>query len=556
MKNRFVKDKKVKILIISSIILFIIGIIGLLYYIFVVNKEIIHEVNFILNEPIEQVLEVNSEYEELGCKLIVDGIENTTDLKINNSDIDTKVLGTYKVKYYVILDEKEYNYYRNITVVDTTKPEIKLNGDDKITILLNEKYTDKGATAKDNYDGDITDKIESENNIDNTKVGEYKVKYKVSDTSGNTVEIERTVIVKKPNIVVKENNSENKEVKKEVNPLNYNNTVTKNNFTSNGIYIEGYKKDNDNAFTIKLNDSYTYNMTSLGSSKYKGTIDLSNVENGTYNVSILSKTEEKLNNKLDFIEKISRSKVGNKLVTVNYNNDEVSIKVEDFYYQYDVVIDPGHGGDDPGATNEYVKEKDMNLKVSQYEKCRFENHGYKVYMTRNSDTYGNGMGPLNLKRLTRRAYEIGYYGSVSKVVYSNHHNAIGNNYYSGYELLIPGYLTSAQLSSELAIVNKFNSIYPLKENHYRFYATDYYGEQKYSKLGGNTYTFKDNYAVNRVPHELFNTKAIIYEGCYLTNKEDYKWYWEESNWKKVSEAKIEAYVNSMGGSYNSNNSSC
>lgn len=52
------------------------------------------------------------------------------------------------------------------------------------------------------------------------------------------------------------------------------------------------------------------------------------------------------------------------------------------------------------------------------------------------------------------------------------------------------------------------------------------------------------------------TKTIIYEGCYLTNKDDYDWYWNQKNYIKVSEAKIESYVNFLGGTYNLDNSSC
>ena len=75
-------------------------------------------------------------------------------------------------------------------------------------------------------------------------------------------------------------------------------------------------------------------------------------------------------------------------------------------------------------------------------------------------------------------------------------------------------------------------------------------------LSSKTYNFKDNYAVNRIPYQLFNTKTIIYENCYLTNKDDYDWYWNQNNYIKVSEAKIESYVNFLGGTYNPDNSSC
>ena len=152
--------------------------------------------------------------------------------------------------------------------------------------------------------------------------------------------------------------------------------------------------------------------------------------------------------------------------------------------------------------------------------------------------------------------EMGYYGAVSKIVYSNHHNAIDNKSFKGYEILVPLSLTSSELSNELTIMNKFNSIYPNLDNHLRFYGRDYDSEKKYNMTTGNTYSYKDNYAINRIPLNVFNVKAIIYEGCYLTNKEDYNWYWNNNGWIKLSEAKIETYVNYIGGTYNSDNSSC
>ena len=42
----------------------------------------------------------------------------------------------------------------------------------------------------------------------------------------------------------------------------------------------------------------------------------------------------------------------------------------------------------------------------------------------------------------------------------------------------------------------------------------------------------------------------------MSNKNEFLWYWQNDNWYKVSEAKIETYVNSLGITYNSDNSSC
>lgn len=551
-------SSKKKIFIISLIVLGLVIILGCIYYFFIREKEIIHNVSFSLNGEDNITIEVGSEYEDSGATLMVDNIDKTNDIKIDYSKLDTNVLGESLIKYYYLLDNKEYSVTRNIIVVDTTIPEIKLNGSDTITILKGEEYEELGCIATDNYDGEITDKVEITSDVDNNKVGEYSITYSVSDTSNNNAIVTRKVLVKEPKKVVVVSNTEEKETKVEVKPINNSiNSITLNKFTSNGFYIEGYK-DGDNTYKLILSSDseYTFNLTSIGNNKYTGNIDLSNINNGIYNVYIDNGEKELLVNKMSFIDKIKRAKVGNKLVTFNYDNDNVSIVIEDFVYAYDVLIDPGHGGSDPGASNEYIDEKEMNLKVSMYEKCRYESMGYSVYMTRTSDTYGNGMGDSSLPRLHRRAYEVGYNGVVSKVVYSNHHNAISNNYYNGYEILVPASLSSTELSNELTIMNKFNSIYPNLDNHLRFYGRDYDTDRKYNMAIGNTYGFKDNYAINRIPLKVFNVKAVIYEGSYLTNKEDFNWYWNESNWIKVSEAKIETYINYLGGTYNSDNSSC
>jgi len=54
-----------------------------------------------------------------------------------------------------------------------------------------------------------------------------------------------------------------------------------------------------------------------------------------------------------------------------------------------VVIDPGHGGKDPGAISgdKSTREKDINLAVGLKLKKKLENIGFKVYMTRDYDAY-------------------------------------------------------------------------------------------------------------------------------------------------------------------------
>lgn len=52
-----------------------------------------------------------------------------------------------------------------------------------------------------------------------------------------------------------------------------------------------------------------------------------------------------------------------------------------------IVLDPGHGGKDPGAVNGSYTEKAITLKVGTLVKQKLEAAGAKVFMTRTGDTY-------------------------------------------------------------------------------------------------------------------------------------------------------------------------
>jgi N-acetylmuramoyl-L-alanine amidase len=52
-----------------------------------------------------------------------------------------------------------------------------------------------------------------------------------------------------------------------------------------------------------------------------------------------------------------------------------------------VIIDPGHGGKDPGATNVLGTEATYNLALANRVKALLEKSGFKVVLTRKSDQY-------------------------------------------------------------------------------------------------------------------------------------------------------------------------
>jgi hypothetical protein len=74
---------------------------------------------------------------------------------------------------------------RTVKVVDTTAPIITILGNSTATVELNSNYSDLGATATDNYDGDITSKITVSNSVNIKAAGSYNVTYDVEDASGN-----------------------------------------------------------------------------------------------------------------------------------------------------------------------------------------------------------------------------------------------------------------------------------------------------------------------------------------------------------------------------------
>ena len=62
-------------------------------------------------------------------------------------------------------------------------------------VNLGEKYEEQGAEAIDNCDGNISSKIKITGEVNTNELGEYKIKYEVTDSSNNKSQTERTVKV-------------------------------------------------------------------------------------------------------------------------------------------------------------------------------------------------------------------------------------------------------------------------------------------------------------------------------------------------------------------------
>lgn len=96
------------------------------------------------------------------------------------------------ILFFVLLNDK-VNIF-----IDKTAPVISLTGSQVINMNIHDVYTDPGAKAVDNADGDISSKIILSNNINSGRIGKYQVVYDVTDKSGNKAYIEREVNVLAP----------------------------------------------------------------------------------------------------------------------------------------------------------------------------------------------------------------------------------------------------------------------------------------------------------------------------------------------------------------------
>jgi hypothetical protein len=148
-----------------------------------------------------------STYTDLGATASdnVDGDISANIVTVN--PVNPNTIGGYTITYNV--SDSSGNAAEEVTrtvvveaeaVSDTTKPVITLLGSASVTITEGDSYTDAGATALDETDGDITSGIVTVNPVDANTAGVYTVTYNASDSAGNAAdEVARTVVVEAEN---------------------------------------------------------------------------------------------------------------------------------------------------------------------------------------------------------------------------------------------------------------------------------------------------------------------------------------------------------------------
>lgn len=130
-------------------------------------------------------------------------------------------------------------------------------------------------------------------------------------------------------------------------------------------------------------------------------------------------------------------------------DEEVAAVPKDFGKGKVVILDPGHGGEDPGAVSDKlgIKEKEVNLYIAGEVKKLLEANGYKVIMTRTEDflEYDETANSNTAKRrqdLVRRKQIMDAPGT--DIVVSIHLNKFPDAKYKGAQVFFPKNSKSSQ----------------------------------------------------------------------------------------------------------------
>ncbi len=179
-----------------------------------------------------------------------------------------------------------------------------------------------------------------------------------------------------------------------------------------------------------------------------------------------------------------------------------------------IVIDPAHGGEDPGALGNNQQEKDYSLKISKYMYDRFKELGIPVTLTRETD---ETLSPTD--RINRI---LNAYGNNSNViVISNHLNSGGG---TGAEVIY------ALRNDDTLAKTILDNIKKTGQSTRRIYQR---------KLPSNP--SKDYYFIHR---NTGNTEPLIIEYGFIDDKNNINFL--NNNYKELAEAVIKSILNYKG----------
>lgn len=174
--------KKITVIIAALAVLVVgIALTGMTYY--------TTQLSLALNGESQISIGLNGVYEEKGAKATINGSDLSDKVKVQG-EVDTTKPGTYILEYKIATLTME----RKVTVTDKMDPELYLEGQDEIEMLLGESFEEPGFRAVDSNGNDITDQVEVDSSK-LTRAGENYITYTVYDGQKGT-QLKRKVNVK------------------------------------------------------------------------------------------------------------------------------------------------------------------------------------------------------------------------------------------------------------------------------------------------------------------------------------------------------------------------
>lgn len=152
---------------------------------------------FMLLGESEKNIKKGEKYVEEGYYLIIPGESEPEKYVTVSGTVDENTPGIYRITYKLDAPSYKYELVRTINVIgeNSILPTITLIGNHSQTIKINEAYEEKGFTAYDSVDGDITNKVIVENKVKEGTPGLYEIKYTVKNSRGFQTSISRIIKV-------------------------------------------------------------------------------------------------------------------------------------------------------------------------------------------------------------------------------------------------------------------------------------------------------------------------------------------------------------------------
>lgn len=178
-----VKKKKIKKVVKIFLIIMAIFVIGVCIFRFAIRFKSDSKIEINVGENYNYKMKATFFSKDISNKLEKEG-------KVDNSKIG-KYRIVYSYKTFLGLKRKKTV---TVSVVDKLSPTIELIGNNNLELFLDDEYIEPGYSANDNYDKNV--KVSVKGEVDTKTVGTYYLTYVATDSSGNTAEVVRKVIVK------------------------------------------------------------------------------------------------------------------------------------------------------------------------------------------------------------------------------------------------------------------------------------------------------------------------------------------------------------------------